>query len=254
MGVFQLAAVENVIAHTGPQLEEQGITASVVAEAAPAALVGVASDGRDLGSLLTLPDLTEHQFDRIVATQLQDVARQAASIERAVRPEVTHYVRALNLPSCGRCIVLAGIPEASEVAFQRHPRCDCLGVPTTARRAGRIVTDPREAFERMSQAERERAFTKAGAEAIGLGADVPRVVNARRGMAKAQSGRAVRDSAGRLVTEEGMFAGRRRPGVAARQMRREGVAGPRLMPETIAEYARDRDDHLRLLRAYAYIT
>ena len=123
MAVFQLAAVRNVTDHTAGMLEEQGIRDAPVASLAAGALVGVASDGRDLGSLLTLPDLTAAQFDRIVATQLQDVARQAAAIERAVRPQVTHYVRALNLPSCGRCVVLAGKPERSDVAFRRHPRC-----------------------------------------------------------------------------------------------------------------------------------
>lgn len=126
--MFQLAAVRNVTDHTAGMLEEQGIRDAPVASLAAGALVGVASDGRDLGSLLTLPDLTAAQFDRIVATQLQDVARQAASIERAVRPQVTHYVRALNLPSCGRCVVLAGKPERSDVAFRRHPQCFPAGV------------------------------------------------------------------------------------------------------------------------------
>ena len=128
MAVFQLAAVRNVTDHTAGMLEEQGIRDAPVASLAAGALVGVASDGRDLGSLLTLPDLTAAQFDRIVATQLQDVARQAAAIERAVRPQVTHYVRALNLPSCGRCVVLAGKPERSDVAFRRHPKCFPAGV------------------------------------------------------------------------------------------------------------------------------
>ena len=239
LAVFQLAAVRNVTDHTAGMLEEQGIRDAPVASLAAGALVGVASDGRDLGSLLTLPDLTAAQFDRIVATQLQDVARQAASIERAVRPQVTHYVRALNLPSCGRCVVLAGKPERSDVAFRRHPRCDCLAVPSNAANAGRLATDPVEAFDAMTAAERAKAFTRAGAEAISLGADIGRVVNARSGMGTAQV-------FGRDVKPTGAL--RRRYG---RGPRGDEV---RLMPESIAQIATDRDDHLRLLRLYGYIT
>lgn len=239
LAVFQLAAVRNVTDHTAGMLEEQGIRDAPVASLAAGALVGVASDGRDLGSLLTLPDLTAAQFDRIVATQLQDVARQAAAIERAVRPQVTHYVRALNLPSCGRCVVLAGKPERSDVAFRRHPRCDCLAVPSNAANAGRLATDPVEAFDAMTAAERAKAFTRAGAEAIRLGADIGRVVNARSGMGTAQVfGRDVKTTS----------ALRRRYG---RGPRGDEV---RLMPESIAQIATDRDDHLRLLRLYGYIT
>ena len=239
LSVFQFTAIRNVMDHTAGMLEEQGIRDAPVASLAAGALVGIASDGRDLGSLLTLPDLTASQFDRIVATQLQDVARQAASIERAVRPQVTHYVRALNLPSCGRCVVLAGKPERSDVAFRRHPRCDCLAVPSNAANAGRLATDPVEAFDAMTAAERAKAFTRAGAEAISLGADIGRVVNARSGMGTAQV-------FGRDVKTTGAL--RRRYG---RGPRGDEV---RLMPESIAQIATDRDDYLRLLRLYGYIT
>ena len=239
MVAFQAAAIENAVNGGRAALAEQGIRDEPVAALSPFALLGRASDGRELGSLLTLPDLTGWQFDRIVATQLQDVARQAASIERAARPQVTHYVRALNLPSCGRCVILAGKPERSEVAFRRHPRCDCLAVPSDRKRAGRIVADPGEAFNAMTAAERQKAFSKAGAEAIELGADMGRVVNARSGMATAQV--FGRDLA---VTP----ALRRRYGQGPRG---ETV---RLMPESIGQIATGRDDHLRLLRLYGYIT
>lgn len=239
MVAFQAAAIENAVNGGVAALQEQGIPDEQVASLAPAALLGVTSDGRDLGALLVLPTLADWQFDRIVVTQLQDVARQAASIERAVRPQVTHYVRALNLPSCGRCIILAGKPERSEVAFRRHPMCDCLSQPTNAANAGRFVTDPGEAFEEMTSAERQRAFTKAGAEAIGLGANMGRVVNARSGMSTAQ-----------------VFG---RELAATPALRRQYGQGPRgesvrLMPESIAQIATGRDDHLRLLRLYGYIT
>ena len=91
----------------------------------------------------------------------------------------------------------------------------------------------------MSQAERAKAFTQAGAEAISLGANIGRVVNARSGMGTAQV-------FGRDVKTTGAL--RRRYG---RGPRGDEV---RLMPESIAQIATDRDDHLRLLRLYGYIT
>ena len=75
MWLFQAAAIRNVTEHVAGQLEEQGIPDSPVAAVVPGAFAGVASDGRQMGSLLTLPDLTGPEFDRIVATQLQDVVR-----------------------------------------------------------------------------------------------------------------------------------------------------------------------------------
>lgn len=239
LGVFQLEAVRNVTTYMAGQLEEQGIRDDPVASVVPAAFVGVASDGRDVGTLLAREDLDPYQFDRIVATQLQDVARQAASIERAVRPAVTHYVRALNLPSCGRCVILAGKPQKSATPFRRHPQCDCIGCPSDGARAARLVTDPREAFEAMSRAEREKAFTKAGAEAVELGADLGRVVNARSGMGAAQA-------FGRDVKVTPALVGRYGAGPRGARVR--------LMPESIAQIAADPADHVRLLRRYGYIT
>ena len=96
-----------------------------------------------------------------------------------------------------------------------------------------------EAFDAMTAAERAKAFTRAGAEAISLGADIGRVVNARSGMGTAQV-------FGRDVKTTGAL--RRRYG---RGPRGDEV---RLMPESIAQIATDRDGHLRLLRLYGYIT
>ena len=255
---FQLALVAAESDATSGMLEEQGIRDDPFAVISPAGLVGVASDGRDLGSLLTLPDLDPHQFDRIVATQLQDVARSAAAIERAVRPNVTAYVRVVNLPSCGRCIILAGTPSPSETPFRRHPRCDCTAAPSNGRIASRFVTDPGEAFDRMSKAEQDKAFTAAGAEAVRLGADPARVVNARRGMdigqprASLTGHTAHRNKDGMLSTTEGTGTRRSRRELAV-AMRAGGVSGPRLMPESIIAAADTDTERIRLLRAYGYI-
>lgn len=276
---LQAAMVEETADATPGVLAEQGIRDDAVAAVNVRALLGWASDGRPLASLVTIPDLTNDQFDRIVQTQLQDVARQADAIERAVRPQVTHYVRALNLPSCGRCVVLAGKPERREVAFRRHPRCDCASVPTDARNAPGLVTTQDEAWAGMDQAEREKAFTKAGAEAIRLGANVNRVVNARRGMytaqgrsligvgvqrrlradgSRAESASLVTNywSAGRLRRNaDGVFGTSELMG-SPRSRRAMGLArgDVRLMPESIMELADTDQARIDLLRRFGYIT
>lgn len=101
----------------------------------------------------------------------------------------------------------------------------------------------------MDEAEQDRVFGKAGAQAIRDGADIARVVNARRGMTTAAdpSGRRrlVRDERGLFTTTEATTRRGRLPGQ---------VAGARLMPESIYEIAKgDRDEAIRLLRAHGYI-
>lgn len=259
MDRFQAAAAKNVAAHAGLILEEQGIDPEPVAEFDPMGLVGWASDGRPAASLVTLPSFTEAQFEAMVRTQLADIQRQAAAVEAAVRPQVKTYVRALVLPSCGRCIVLAGKVYRREQAFDRHPRCDCQNIPSDRRNASKLTVDPRAAFRQMSPEDRVKSFTRAGAEAIDAGADIGQVVNARRGMEStvAENGRAriARNKDGVFVTAEGAWESKRGRvrGVAAKRMREYGVNGPRLMPESIMELASTRDEAIRLLTRYGYI-
>lgn len=105
---------------------------------------------------------------------------------------------------------------------------DCIHIPCREDSADDLRTDPKAYFNSLSAAEQDRLFTKAGAEAIRSGADMARVVNARRGMQVAGDGRA-------YTTEA---AGRR----------------PRLMPEQIyREAGTDRAEALRLLRLHGYI-
>jgi hypothetical protein len=90
------------------------------------------------------------------------------------------------------------------------------------------MTNPRVYFDGLSRAEQDKAFTIAGAEAIRAGADIGKVVNARRGMRTATDGR--------LYTTEA--AGRR----------------PRLMPEQILIEANgNRDEAIRLLRLHGFV-
>lgn len=121
------------------------------------------------------------------ATQVADAGRTAASVDTFARPR-TVYVRMLNPPSCPRCSVLAGRVYVNNEGFLRHPRCDCVHVPSTraavARQEG-LVHDPYEYFESLSEAEQDRTYGAASAAAIRDGADLFQVVNARRGMSYA---------------------------------------------------------------------
>ncbi|MFD6517311.1 hypothetical protein [Rhodococcus sp. NPDC060176] len=239
-------------------------------------LVGVASDGRALESLMYGAVVTaKGQVAQGASTaqawasglsallvrlqvQVADASRAATSLHIASRRRVG-YVRMLNPPSCPRCTVLAGKFYKYNVGFLRHPGCDCRHIPSTENRSGDLTTDPNEYFESLSVEQQNRQFTVAGAQAIRDGADISQVVNARRGMSTAQVfGEEL------LATHEGVT----RRGVAYRAMSNAGSARrstdvrgrryfqastPRLMPESILALAEDRADALRLLKLYGYM-
>lgn len=279
VSAYQGQAAEDALAAVPLMLAEQGINPAPVAQVVPAALAGVASDGRPLASLLDLtrqPGFTRKQFDRLVLTQFTDIARQGASLGMAVRPRVTRYTRMLVPPSCSRCAVLAGATYRSSEAFQRHPRCDCRHIPTDEASAGDLTTDPREYFDSLPSAadvadrypdltarmrkeagifSQEDVFTVAGARAIRDGADIGRVVNARAGMSTAQAplrGRGDRWTARGRAARTDVFG--RQLFTTTEATTKRGINRPvRLMPESIYEVATDRADALRLLRAHGYI-
>jgi hypothetical protein len=210
----------------------------------PAAFAGVASDGRDLRSLFAMPGIVTLEaiaegrpLNRAMAaggalaelaahTQVADAGRVADLTGMAGRGS-PGFVRMVVGATCSRCIVLAGRWYRWNAGFDRHPKCDCVGIPAAENDID-LRTDPKQVFGSMTAAEQDQVFTKAGAQAIRDGADMAKVVNARRGMQTA--------SDGRLYTTEA--AGKR----------------PRLMPEQIFREAEDRDDAIRLLRLHGYIT
>ena len=241
-------------------LDEQGIVADPVRQVNPAAFAGVASDGRSLRSLLDQPrvrSLTQisrgvapddaiysagEALERIALTQVRDAGRVAAGVDIASRPAVTVYVRALSPPSCARCAVLAGREYKWNRGFDRHPRCDCVHIPTTVADARGLMFDSRAYFDSLDEAGQDRLFTKAGARAIRDGADVGQVVNARAGMSAAGDvttvGTTKRSLAGVRLRE--VQAGRRRV--------------TRLTPEAIYRQAGDdRAAALNLLWRNGYL-
>ena len=211
-------------------LEEQGLDPTPVAEPAPAQLAGVASDGRSLASLVALAD-TRSRFDAIVETQLADVSRSASLVAGMARPSVTGYVRVVSPGACARCAILAGRVYRWSTGFLRHPRCSCGMVPA-GRGADGLTASPRDLFDQLTPAEQDHRYTKAGAEAIRLGADMGRVVNARRGMSTTV-----------LFGEEVSTTS---------ALRERGMV--RLMPETLLQLAGgDRDEAVRLLTLHKYL-
>lgn len=118
--------------------------------------------------------------------------------------------------------------------------CDCIHRPAhagslQAARDEGLIQDPYEYFRSLPAAEQDRVFTRSGAAAIRDGADMSRVVNARRGM-----------TGNGLFTTEGM--GRR--GFARQQL---GRGQRRLTPEGLARMYPDRGEYLKALRQHGYV-
>jgi hypothetical protein len=298
----QRRAADPADAYLDEVLADQGLSTTAAGAVAVDALAGVASDGRELVVLLNQPALTAlaaltrgHSVDEAMAsgdaavqmiagTQVSDAGRVADEVALTARRSATGYRRMLVPPSCSRCVVLAGVFYRWNQGFERHPLCDCVHVPGREDTADDVRTDPQAYFDSLPAQEQDRVFTKAGAEAIRLGADIAQVVNARRGAAglapagaritgaEADAVRGGRDR-GRLemvdvfgrqlyVTTEGVtvrgLAGRRlgfvEAGILPPGERYRSARPPRLMPESILQIAGDdREEAIRLLKRFGYI-
>ena len=296
----QQVAATSADAYADLMLIQQGTTAPAQGSVIPTSLAGIASDGRDLASLLLQPVITTAtaraggataaeamnaglgSLVRIVGTQVQDAGRAAQRL--AALSRVGGYVRAVHPGACGRCVILAGRWYAFDAGFDRHPLCKCYGIPAAEDSVGDPSTDPMAYFKSLSEEEQDKAFTKAGARAVRDGADISQVVNARRGalglerpgsiadamrrerrqslqrvdvygrrLAITSEGTTKRGLAGRyLIKEEGARASQEMRG--GKLITRQRSKTPRLMPEGIYEIAANRDEALRLLTRYGYIT
>lgn len=189
-------------------------------------------------------------MDLFVQSEVIAAGADAASVELAMEPAWTNYVRVLVLPSCKRCVGLAGRVYRDLEGFARHPLCDCQHWPVTswaeAEEAG-LVTDPMVAFERGQV----RGLSQADAQAIRDGADFNAVANTTRGGGRRPPGMTNAITAevfGRTVKATLEGTTRR-----AEWRRKHPDLPIRLRPESIYEHAKDRDDVLRLLRLYGYL-
>lgn len=215
-----------------------------------------------------------HYTTTLGTTATLDAGREAARVSWLAREVYVNWVRMIQPGACGRCIVLAG-KQSRERAFPRHPRCRCVAVPSMEVTDGSVETDPQAFFDGLSREEQDKAFTKTGAEAIRAGADMGRVVNARRGATGIKYGPRILPTVDgpnptrRLQpTKIGEYQGKpihvyqttELTGKRARSTYKYGSIdrrlpqGVRLMPETIVKLSRGNQKELeRLLRHYGYI-
>jgi hypothetical protein len=247
----QVAVGRAAAAYVPAVVDELGLPGDADGAASPTGLAGVASDGRTLDGLLYQPIVATRTalgqgvglqdslqvgrsvMDRIVTTQVADAGRAVQSVELTARPRISGYVRALKLPSCSRCAILAGAHYRWNAGFKRHPGCDCYGIPSSENIAGDLTTDPRRAIE----AGQVHGLSQADTQAIKDGADPGRVINAQRGMSTT-----VLDGRKLKTTTTG-FHGRAKRSKAVR-----------LRPEGIYQLAgNDRAEAVRLLKAHGYL-
>lgn len=158
-------------------------------------LAGQTAEGAPIGSLLYLPSLDAltrigegvapadalreagSRLAMYAQTTAADSGRLAVTAGMTARPHASGYYRMLQTPSCARCAIQAGKFFRYNTGFRRHPRCDCVHIPTREADDG-LAFDARAAI----LAGRVTGISKRTREAIELGADPAQVVNARRGM------------------------------------------------------------------------
>lgn len=237
----------------------------------PGSLVGRASDGRRLDTLAygavteaktavgagastaTALDAGSDWIELMAKLQVADAARQAVGVLTASRKNLGGTVRVLNPPSCQRCAILAGRFYRWSQGFERHPKCDCVNLPSKSlgwAEAEGFITDPMDAYRKGHIKD----ITEAQAFALDNGADIFQVVNATRGMSTTATRRAVRKS-GQLASASARGVQPGMPDLLA-GIRFTPATGPayRLTPEGIyREAAGNRDRAIALLREWGYL-
>lgn len=275
----QLASAAMADEYVDEVVDAEGADPERAGRIRPEAFAGVAADGRSLESLMYLSVITTkqgiggglsvddalmaglRQALRLGSSEVTQAGRAAVGSSMVGKRTIQGYVRVVQPPACSRCIILAGKEYGWNKGFQRHPKCDCVHLPTTliARSQRRGFIDPESYFNGLGRVEQDRIFTAAGARAIREGGDIAQVVNARRGMYTTTAyGRTVR------ATREGAT----RRGYFYRQERRRAIdrglvppsgrgfqlRTPRLLPEEIFELAESRDEAIAMLRRFGYLT
>lgn len=224
---LQTEAARAAIAGVAAMLAEQNIAAPPMAQVDPRGFAGAASDGRPLDTLLDQAT-TMYALEMMALTQIADAGRVAAGVAITARPRVG-WTRMVNPPCCPRCAILAGKYFRWNQGFQRHPNCDCRHIPTQEDVVGDVRTDPKSLFG----SGHVNGVTRAEQKAINDGADINRVINARRSQ--------YMDDAGRHLTREATT-------------RRGGAPVIRYTPEEI--YRQVGDDQaaaIRALKKFGYL-
>lgn len=237
---------------------------------------GRAADGRSLETLLIGAPIAALQRSRrgagaavareaganylrmVVRTELPDAGRMAdqSVLATAIPPRPTRrrrrtqygWVRMLRLPSCTRCIVLAGRFYRWNEGFQRHENCDCRHIPSVEAVEDDLRVNPYAYFHSLTREQQNSIFGKANATAIRAGADINQVLNAstRYNPRTKRTALLVDPVTKRRTTSEGTtrrgFSGRSGQGV------------PRPTPWQVLRDANgDQDEVVRLLKQFGYI-
>lgn len=267
-------AARGTQAYTAAVAHAGGIEPAPAGQVNEPTFAATASDGRPLDTLLDQPAREVEEFvsegmtkeqaraiaarhlRRIIETQVADSARVATGVAVANDRSLEGYVRHLTLPSCSRCIILAGKWYRWSDGFARHPQCDCVHVPSAESVA---PPSPREAYDAMTDEERAKAgWSGHDQRAIEDGANLNQVTNYRRELKSV-------NIAGRPT--QITTVGTTRRGVAGKRLgadkgtkrggryRRAPVV--RLTPESIYGEAErlgwSRDETIRQLTRFGYI-
>lgn len=168
---YQAAQAREVPAVTTAMLTEQGLTDAPVAVLD--ALAFTTAPQAVEAMLAEIQMDVDAEFDRLVASLVQDAGRAAQLVEETARPHVAH-VRHLTLPSCSRCAVLAGRVYRYSEGFLRHPNCDCVMIPVTVASPD-LTYDP----EQLARDGLVRGLSKKDLAALDDGADFGQIVNVR---------------------------------------------------------------------------
>lgn len=133
----QLLAAQGADDYVDTVLAAEGEDFAASGRVVPRSFAGIASDGRNLESLLYNPavqslqairagatvedalNLGRTSLDMMVRTQVMDAGRGA--VGTAVASRGCGYTRQLTPPSCSRCAVLAGRWYRWNAGFARHP-------------------------------------------------------------------------------------------------------------------------------------
>jgi len=189
----QLAAATAATQYVPAVLAETDQPDEPLAAVRPQAFAGVASDGRDLGSLLEGSVRVSKMYvargwdggdalaqgqrwlEQALQTIATDAARDAVAAEIMVR-EKARWVRIVNPPCCSRCAVLAGRTYSWNADFARHPQCDCFALPVIVANPEAFQADPRELYKRGLITD----LTKAQRQRLDEGASMSKVLNESR--------------------------------------------------------------------------
>lgn len=196
-------------------------------------------------------------------TMLADTMRGAEGAS-GYSHRVGGYVRQIQGETCGRCIILAGKWFRKNRGFQRHPKCDCIHIPTAENVAGDMTTSPVAYLDSLDDDALAKALgSRANARAYReFGATPNQLVNAYR------RGGAIKTAQHYGHAVKYTLEGTTRRGVAYHQMSRvralsmqgetkgaryRRLNAPRLMPESIFSIAKNQDHATRLLRDHGWL-